>query len=190
MIVGLGNPGPTYANTRHNIGFMVAARFADRWGIPLKRQLCDSTVGEGTAAAQPVRVVLPETFMNDSGKAVGCLLRRWRLEPSSFLVVCDDVSLPVGMIRLRSQGSAGGHNGLSSILEAIQTEHLPRLRVGIRTQKVKAGEDLTQFVLGRFLPSEKKSLEEGLAGALEVCDAWLTRGITAAMNLFNKKRTD
>ena len=185
MIVGLGNPGPRYAGTRHNVGFMVATRFAERWSLPLKERLCDSKVAEGVVLGQPVRLALPQTLMNASGEAVRCLLRRWRLEPSSLLVVCDDVSLPLGTIRLRGQGSDGGHRGLASIVEKTCTEKIPRLRVGIRSERV--GEDLTDFVLGRFNLAERKLLEKGLASAVEACDAWVARGISTAMNLFNKR---
>ncbi len=187
VIVGLGNPGSTYSGTRHNVGFMVAARFADQWSISLKKKFCDARVGEGVVEGHRVRVVLPQIFMNASGQSVSCLLRRWRLQPSSLLVVCDDVSLPLGRIRLRAEGSNGGHRGLASILDAVKTQQVPRLRVGIFSPKRQEGKDLTDFVMGRFDAAEKKLLEKQVASAVEACGVWLIQGVSAAMNLFNVK---
>ena len=188
LIVGLGNPGPAYSRTRHNVGVMVIDRVVKRWDIVPRQKGCSSRFGGGLIFSQPVRVALPQTFMNTSGEAVSCLLRRWRLEPSSMLVICDDVSLPLGIIRLRSGGSEGGHLGLASILQEVGTAQVPRLRVGIQTQPL--GEDLTPFVLGQFLGSELKSLEAGLELAISACEVWVTDGISAAMNRFNRKITE
>jgi len=202
LIVGLGNPGPEYVKTRHNIGFMAAERLSERWKIPVKGKGCSALFGEGKFLKQAVRLAVPQTFMNASGKSVACLLRRWKLQPSEALVICDDVSLPLGMIRLRGQGSAGGHLGLTSILEELGTAAVPRLRVGIRSDR--AGEDLcaaarggasfsaglTPFVLGRFAASEEKLLEQGLGLAGEACEMWISRGLAAAMNRFNQKITE
>ena len=185
LIVGLGNPGPAYSRTRHNVGMRVAEKISKQWAIPLRAQGCSSKFGEGSIAGHPVRLALPQTFMNASGKAVECLLHRWRLQPSSLLIVCDDVSLPLGMIRLRSSGSAGGHLGLASILQGLGTEEIPRLRVGIQSGRVD--EDLASFVLSRFVGSERKSLEHGLASAVEACGVWVTSGLSAAMNRFNRR---
>ena len=187
LIVGLGNPGPAYSRTRHNVGMMAAEKIAKQWSIAIRAQGCSSKFGEGSISGQPVRLALPQTFMNASGKAVRCLMHRWRLQPSSILVVCDDVSLPIGMIRLRSRGSAGGHLGLVSILLELGLEEIPRLRVGIQSGRVD--EDLTPFVLGRFDSSERKSLEQGLSSAAEACEVWVTSGISAAMNRFNRRIT-
>jgi len=188
LIIGLGNPGPEYVKTRHNIGFMAAKRLSERWKIPVKGKGCSALFGEGKFLKQAVRLATPQTFMNASGKSVACLLRRWKLQPSETLVICDDVSLPLGMIRLRGQGSAGGHLGLTSILEELGTAAVPRLRVGIRSDR--AGEDLTPFVLGRFASSEEKFLEQGLGLAGEACEMWISRGLAAAMNRFNQKITE
>jgi len=187
LIVGLGNPGPRYAGTRHNVGFMVAVRCAERWSIDVKHLLCRSKFGEGTVHGEPVRLAMPQTLMNASGEGVGCLLKRWRLDHSQMLVVCDDVSLPLGMIRLRSKGSDGGHNGLASILQQVQTDQVARLRIGIQTRPQAAGEDLTPFVLGRFSPAERKRVKESVEVAVEACEVWMTRGVSAAMNLFNRR---
>ena len=185
VVVGLGNPGPPYAGTRHNIGFMVTHRLAQRWSIGLKKTLCRSKIGEGQIHHHPVHLALPQTLMNASGKAVGCLIRRWKLDLSDLLVVCDDVSLPLGVIRLRAKGSEGGHRGLASILEETQSQEIPRLRVGIQTKQ--AGQDLTAFVLGRFTAPEKRQMEESVKLAADACEVWVTRGMYPAMNQFNQK---
>ena len=185
VIVGLGNPGTRYALTRHNVGFQVVRMLSDRWSIPIRSTLCRSKVGEGLVGASAVRLTLPQTMMNVSGEAVQCLISRWKLEATSFLIVCDDVSLPLGTVRVRASGSDGGHKGLASIIDSVQSREIPRLRVGIRSAVIQ--EDLTAYVLGRFRSSEKKSLEEGFAKAVEACDVWVKKGLTAAMNLFNRR---
>ena len=199
-IVGLGNPGPRYAGTRHNVGFEVVTRLAQQWGIRLKPSHCRSHAGEGMMGTQPVGLALPQTSMNASGQAVGCLLRRWKLERAQLLVVCDDLSLPLGMIRLRPKGSEGGHKGLASVLEETQTQEIPRLRVGISGKNIgarpglgptgRAGEDLTAFVLGRWKAAEKKPLGKGLDLAVKACEVWFARGISEAMNQFNSRRKE
>ncbi len=145
----------------------------------------------------PVRLAQPQTFMNDSGEAISCLMRRFRVDPSGILIICDDVALPLGMIRMRGQGSDGGHLGLASILRKVRTEAIARLRIGIRTEGIGAAaarggrttgfcpEDLTAFVLGRFSSLEKKRLEGTLTAAEEACEMWVSQGVTAAMNRFN-----
>lgn len=187
VIVGLGNPGARYAGTRHNVGFMVLDRLARGWGIALSRELCRSKVGEGAVDGTPVRLVCPQTFMNSAGGAVACLMRRWRLEPSLLLIVLDDVALPLGMIRVRGGGSAGGHLGLTSVAQEAATEEIPRLRVGIAPAGKPPAAVLTDFVLGRFAGDEKGRLEEGLASAERACGMWVTHGLTAAMNRFNRR---
>jgi len=187
LLVGLGNPGRAYAGTRHNIGFMVADRLAKRWTIQLKNASCHAALGEGVVGGCVVGVALPQTMMNESGKSLKCLIQRFSLEPSEILVVCDDVALPLGVIRLREKGSDGGHRGLASILKEFRTEAVPRLRVGIARAGQEKGKDLTDFVLGKFTVSEKKRLEEACASAVEACETWVVRGLTTAMNLFNKK---
>lgn len=168
------------------MGFLATMRLAERWSIGFRKSLCQAKVGEGIVLGHPVYLGLPQTSMNLSGQAVECLTQHWRLEPSQLLVICDDLSLPLGSIRLRGQGSAGGHKGLASILERINTDQVPRLRVGIRTDRVKG--EMTEFVLGRFTPLEKKPLEESLLRVMEACETWVTRGLSAAMNQFNQKK--
>jgi PTH1 family peptidyl-tRNA hydrolase len=186
VIVGLGNPGAKYAGTRHNVGFMAAERLAKRWKVPLKQEACETVFGEGEFSGRAVTVAMPRTFMNASGRAVSCLLRRRSLKPDSVLVLCDDVALPLGMIRLRGSGSPGGHMGLASILEELGTNKFARLRIGVRP----AGElekNLTLFVLGKFEAPEEKLLEQTLAWVVEAGELWISRGLSAAMNRFNQK---
>ena len=186
LIVGLGNPGPAYLRTRHNVGFLAAERLAQRWKVPLRKKGCDAVFGEGEFFGRPVAVALPQTFMNDSGRSLRCLLERWKLKPAASLVLCDEVALPLGMIRLRGKGSAGGHLGLASILEELGTQEFARLRIGVRpTDGVE--KNLTPFVLGKFEAPEGKDLEQALASVVEAGECWLSRGLNAAMNRFNQK---
>ena len=186
LIVGLGNPGPAYLRTRHNVGFLAAERFAERWKVPLKKKGCDAVFGEGEFSGSPVAVALPQTFMNASGRSVRGLLERWKLKPSAVLVLCDDVALPLGMIRMRGKGSAGGHLGLASILEELGTGEFARLRIGVRPAE-GVEKNLTPFVLGKFEAKEGKLLEQALASVVEAGELWLSRGLNAAMNRFNQK---
>lgn len=162
-------------------------RLAKAWEVAPKRELCQSKVGEGEAGGEPVRLVWPQTFMNASGEAVVCLMKRWRLEPESVLIVLDDVALPLGMVRVRAGGSAGGHQGLTSVALEAATEQIPRLRVGIAPEKKPGGELLTEFVLGCFTAAEREKLEAGLGLAAQACETWVTGGLPAAMNKFNRR---
>ena len=182
----MGNPGSKYAGTRHNVGFVVVSRIAERIGARAGSELCDAKVGSGTLSGEPVRLAMPQTMMNDSGRSVACLAKRWRIEAADILVVCDDVSLPLGVIRMRAKGSDGGHNGLTSVISVLQTPEIPRLRVGILGEQA-AGKDLTPFVLGQFTQTEKKLLQQAVESAVEACMVWAERGTAAAMNQFNKR---
>ena len=186
LIVGLGNPGPQYAQTRHNVGFLAAERLATRWKAPLKKKGCDAVFGEGEFSGEPVAVAMPQTFMNASGRSVRSLMERWKLKPAELLVLCDDVALPLGMIRMRGKGSAGGHLGLASILQELGTSEFARLRIGVRPAD-GVEKNLTPFVLGKFKAPEGKFLEQALASTVEAGELWLSRGLNAAMNRFNQK---
>lgn len=184
MIVGLGNPGEEYAGTRHNVGFWVVSLLARQHQIPLKSHRYHSRFGTGTLAGVPVLLAQPMTYMNRSGEAVRALLKAYPLPPERMLVVYDDVALPLGTLRLRSSGSAGGHNGMQSIIQAIQTEQFPRLRVGIGP--VPNDADMADFVLSPFEPHEKPLMHALLAIATEVCIAWLTEPIEKVMARYNR----
>jgi PTH1 family peptidyl-tRNA hydrolase len=187
--VGLGNPGPEYASTRHNAGFRLADRLADRWRIGSFRRGERAREAGGSWQGRPVRILKPQTYMNRSGAAVTPLLSLPQFDPSlHLLVLVDDVALPVGRFRLRGAGSAGGHNGLKSIEGALQRQDYARLRIGVGP--APAGlEDLADYVLDQFSPEEQDALTQLLDPMSEAVEAWLQEGIEVAMNRFNRPAT-
>lgn len=185
IIVGLGNPGERYEWTRHNVGFMLVDRLARETGIQVKRRECRALIGSAELENVPVELVKPQTYMNLSGEAVACLFAKRELQRGAegLIVISDDLALPFGTIRLRARGSAGGHNGLKSIIAAIKTEEFIRLRIGI--QPGHPLNDAKRFVLDQFSRSERAELEmvlERSAGALR---AILRDGIDKAMSQYN-----
>jgi len=191
LIVGLGNPGAAYAQTRHNAGVMALEAVAERWrarwqGGLFRLRLPAALSWSRSVQGHLVRLARPHTFMNESGSAVRQLLRRLRVVPADCLVLCDDVNLPLGQLRLRAEGSAGGHHGLESIIQALETEQFPRLRLGIGRQEMP--EQLTEFVLGRFTTDEQPRAREMVERAVAVCETWTVRGIAAAMNPSTRPR--
>ena len=183
LIVGLGNPGSQYRNTRHNIGFMVLDCIADRLGVAFTREKFEGLYTESRHEGVPVSLLKPLTFMNRSGRSVAQAARNAIPEPGNILVVVDDVHLPLGTLRLRGQGSAGGHNGLKSIIQQLGTQAFPRLRIGIGRRD--ADGELTDHVLGRFAPDEKSTIEEALDRATEAALTFVAAGIERAMNAHN-----
>jgi len=190
LVVGLGNPGQAYAAHRHNVGFWCVKRLARNWGIRFKSSRW-ARVGEGQVDGQPVVLAKPRTFMNRSGDAVASLLQRYNLSPQQMLVICDDLELPAGRIRLRPRGSDGGHNGLRDIIYAIESEDFPRLRIGIGRPRTAAGEPVThplvvaKYVLGEPEPEEQEALEAAVEQAAEAVACILREGLAAAMNRYN-----
>lgn len=182
LIVGLGNPGAAYRDTRHNVGFRVVEEVARRAGVRLRAGECNSLIGE----ANDVLLALPQTFMNRSGYAVRCLVERRELASSSILVVLDDIALPLGRLRLRASGSPGGQRGLESILESLQTDAVPRLRLGVREEEEPlSGEGLADYVLGPFSPDAGAKVEAMVVRGADACESWLADGIERAMARFN-----
>lgn len=182
IIVGLGNPGRDYAETRHNVGFMVLDRLARRFGAEWK----PDKARKGELAAGPgVLLIKPQTFMNCSGECVGPIMRYYKFDPSQVLVIYDDISFPVGAMRLRAGGSAGGHNGMKSLIAHLGGEKFPRLRVGIGAPGQK---EMVGHVLGKFAPDERPLLEECLAKAEEATVMMMKEGFQAAANKFNVKK--
>lgn len=182
LIVGLGNPGPKYADTRHNLGSRVVGRLARKWGIELARLECKALVGEVTGGL----LAAPQTFMNRSGYAVRCLVERRKLLADHLLIVYDDVNLPLGRIRLRPAGGPGGHRGMESIVQNLRTDEVPRLRLGVAPVGGEVdGEDLVEFVLEDFDPSEEETVEELIGRAVAACESWWNEGNEATMNRFN-----
>jgi len=179
LVVGLGNPGDEYAETRHNVGFMIVDRLARQESAPLRTE---KKWNAEVAVAGKVMLCKPLSYMNLSGGPVSALSRFYKIEPSEVLVVLDDVALPLGKLRFRKGGSAGGHNGLQSILEQLGTQEVPRLRVGIGAANERS---LTGHVLGRFRAEERESLEASLDRALQAIHHAQIHGVPAAMNQFN-----
>lgn len=182
LIVGLGNPGVRYANSRHNIGFMIADRFARAHEFDFARKRFNAQIAEGSIAGHRILLAKPQTFMNSSGEAVGKLFAFYKIASHDLLVVYDDLDLPLGKMRLRSRGSSGGHHGMESIVARVGTSDFPRLRVGIGRPNPDADID---HVLGSFDADERTMMDETFARAADAIDVWLADGITAAMNRFN-----
>ncbi|HLI47512.1 MAG TPA: aminoacyl-tRNA hydrolase [Chthonomonas sp.] len=185
LIVGLGNPGQEYAGTRHNVGFAVVTLLSRRHGIPLSERGFRALYGRGTIAGQPVCLFLPMTYMNLSGEAVGAVSRFYRIPPEEMIVVLDDVNLPVGQIRLRTQGSSGGQKGLESILQQLGTESVPRVRVGIGRP---ANGDVVSYVLSRFRKEEEPLIQEAIERAADAVEDVLKEGWNVAMSRYNRPR--
>lgn len=183
-IIGLGNPGEAYAGTRHNVGFWVVSLLAQRYSIPLNRHRYNARYGQGEIRGVSVLLVQPMTFMNRSGEAVRPLLKAYRLSPQQMLVVYDDIALPLGTLRMRARGSAGGHNGMRSIIAALGTEEFPRLRIGIGAPP--EGVDPADYVLSPFEENEKPLMRQMLEHAADACEAWLTEPIEQVMSRFNR----
>jgi PTH1 family peptidyl-tRNA hydrolase len=186
LIVGLGNPGREYEMTRHNLGFMVVDRLLERAGGRRFRDESTAKVAEVTLAGQRALLVKPQTFMNLSGDAVGPLLERYADgSPAALLVTCDDVALPFGMIRVRARGSAGGQNGLKSIIERLGTQEFARVRLGVRPDHPLA--DLSSFVLSPIRKRDREKLDQSLDRGADAIEVILTEGVTQAMTSFNER---
>ena len=183
IIVGLGNPGPEYAETRHNMGFRCVDCVAKSHGITFSRRHRSVLVGEGVVEGRRVALAKPRTFVNRSGRAITYLLARYAVSPQNLLVICDDLDLPLGKIRLRPEGSAGGHNGIKSIIEAVGTQEFPRLRVGIGHPP--SGSDQIDYVLGTMSEDEREMADEAVERVVQAVASVLTDGVTVAMNRFN-----
>lgn len=183
LIVGLGNPGPEYDETRHNIGFAVADRVAERAHITFQHDRGNVLLGWGRLRSRPVGVAKPLTYMNRSGQAVRTLLGRHGLQPKEMLVVVDDISLEPGRIRLRARGSAGGHNGLQDIIDRLGTDDFPRLRIGIGSDFPRGRQ--SEYVLSPFTEEERPIMQEAVERASDAAVTFVTEGITTAMNRFN-----
>ena len=185
LIVGLGNPGKEYESTRHNLGFMLIDKLAHDAGIVVGRRECSSLVGQGEIEGTRTMLVKPQTFMNLSGHAVSCLLAKIESDSpiSQLVVVSDDLALPFGKIRIRERGSAGGHNGLKSIIESIGTNEFVRLRIGIQPEHPIS--DAKRFVLDSFTRSERPVVEETIEQSANAIRTIIRDGALRAMSEFN-----
>ena len=183
LIVGLGNPGIKYRNTRHNIGFMVLEQLADELNASFKKHDPSSQVAKTHFKDYPLLLAMPQTYMNLSGLAVQNISSYYKIDLSKMLVIVDDVNLPLGKLRLRSKGSAGGHNGLKSIIKHVHTQDFARLRLGI--SPIHNNKDLANFVLSAFAKSEKEAINQMIILAIDAIKSFLLEGIDVAMNKFN-----
>lgn len=185
LIVGLGNPGGRYVGTRHNVGFEVVDLLAARAGVRLRRGRLRGVQAEARVAGVRVILLEPRTYMNLSGAAVRAAADYYRVAPSHLLVVCDDVHLPLGQLRLRRGGSAGGHNGLISIIETLGRQDFPRVRVGVGEPPPYM--EQVDYVLARFGPGQLAAVGAAIARAGDAVETWLAAGIEEAMNRFNQR---
>ena len=185
LIVGLGNPEPKYDKTRHNIGFDAVDELAKVWQLDLKEnKRFQGLFAEGVAAGgKKIRLLKPLTYMNRSGQSVRAVTDWYKLKPQSVLVVYDDMDLPVGRLRIRFTGSAGGHNGMKSIISHLGSKDFPRLRIGIG--KSGGGKETVSHVLGKFAPAENKIVEEVLYVSVKAIELSLKEGIEKSMNRYN-----
>jgi PTH1 family peptidyl-tRNA hydrolase len=184
LIFGLGNPGRQYVGTRHNAGFMVVERLAARHGLSGAQSKFHSAIVDGRIADQRCMLLLPQTYMNKSGVAVAEAAKFYNLEPSELMVVVDDVDLPCGAIRLRAEGSAGGHNGLADIEKALGSRQYPRLRIGIDSPGRAPQVD---YVLSKFSRDQQKVIDPALDDACDAIETWLSEGIEKAMSQHNRR---
>ncbi|MEE8257402.1 MAG: aminoacyl-tRNA hydrolase [Acidobacteriota bacterium] len=187
LIVGLGNPGLEYALSPHNLGFMAVDRLAEGCGAKVAKREAQSLTGKGTLAGQAVLLAKPQTYMNLSGAAVARLLARYSIEPEEMVVLFDDLDLPLGMIRIRRQGTAGGHNGMKSIIGAIQADEFIRVRMGIQPDSNSPLEEATPYLLGNFRRRELRAVSDLLDQAVDAVHMILREGPRKAMNRFNRR---
>ena len=183
LIVGLGNPGLRYEKTRHNLGFMLVDLLAREFQTAIKREECRALIGRAVIENQTVELVKPQTFMNLSGESIACFLKKPNRTTKKLIVISDDLALPLGTIRLRAKGSAGGHNGLKSMIACLKTEEFVRLRIGIEPEYQLR--DVADFVLENFSKADFIKVEEVLHHSAEAIRAVINDGVEKAMARFN-----
>jgi len=186
LIVGLGNPGRTYAATRHNVGFRCVNLFARRHGISFSIRRKAASIAVGEIEGQAAALARPRTYMNNSGEGVRYLVERFCAAPADLVIVYDDMDLPLGSVRVRARGGAAGHRGMASVIGALGTQEIPRIRVGIG--KPPAGMDPIDYVLSPFTPEEEPTVREAVSRVAEVVSCLLQVGIEAAMGRFNSRQ--
>lgn len=187
IIAGLGNPTRQYEKTRHNIGFDTIDALADAYHVTMDSSKFQAVYGSGIIAGQKVLLVKPQTYMNNSGEAIGAFLNYYKLDPASqLLVIYDDISLAPGSIRIRLKGSAGGHNGIKNIIAHIGTQEFARIKVGVG-EKPKEW-DLADYVLGRFSKEDREKVEDAVKDAVAAAELIISDDAAQAMNLYNKKK--
>jgi len=191
IIVGLGNPGRGYAHNRHTVGFRCLNYFARLHSIRFDRRQCQARIGISEMTGSGLLLAKPQTFVNLSGIAVSCLVRKHDIPLSGLLVICDDLDLPLGKVRLRPNGGSGGHKGMKSIISALGSEDFPRIRVGIGRPMQSEGlpnvnEDVViRYVLGDFTPEEERAIKSVIVTVAEAIDCFVSQGVEVAMSKFN-----
>lgn len=183
IIIGLGNPEKKYDGTRHNIGFSVIDRISEEYNISVDMKKHKGICGRGVIAGEKVVLVKPQTYMNLSGECVREVMDFYKVKPQDIIVIFDDISLEPGRIRIRPKGSAGGHNGIKSIIAHLSSEEFPRIKCGVGDKP--KGYDLADYVLGHFSKEELPVIEDEMVQAVQACECILENGIEAAMNRFN-----
>lgn len=183
LVAGLGNPGPKYAQTRHNVGFMVVDLFAERKGLKLTRQGFKAVYGEARLGQDRIVFLKPQTFMNLSGESVAAAAHWYKVQPEDMIVIYDDLDLPTGRVRIRERGSAGGHNGMKSIIQHLGTENYPRIRLGIG--RPLPGWTVENWVLSAFTPEEQTAITEGIARAADALEMALRHGVPRAASQYS-----
>ena len=183
LIVGLGNPGREYELTRHNIGFMAIDELAKRWNISLNEQKFKGVFGAGFVNGEKVMLLKPLTYMNLSGESIRPLMDYYKIDVEDFVVLYDDLDIPVGKLRLRMKGSAGGHNGVKSTISHLGTQEFQRIRMGI--DRPKNGMKVVDYVLGRFTSEEIPDVNHSIEKAADACEEWLNKPFLQIMNTFN-----
>lgn len=188
IIAGLGNPTKEYDKTRHNVGFEVIDKLADRYDIDVSERKHRAFCGRGVIEGQKVLLVKPQTFMNLSGESLRSVLDYYKVSPEELIVIYDDISLPPGQLRLRLKGSAGGHNGIKNIIAHLGTQEFPRIKVGVGEKPPRM--DLKDYVLSRFSKGEQELMDEAFQEAAQAVVMMLGEGADRAMNHFNTKKKE
>ena len=183
LIVGLGNPGLRYRNTRHNIGFLIIDKLSKKFNIPIKKRKYKGLLGRGSVKSEKVTLFMPQTYMNLSGEAVREAVKKEKVNLEDTLIIYDDINLRLGLMRLRKKGSSGGHKGLGSVIGCLGTTEIPRLRIGIGK-----GSDVVDFVLSPFDSGEKPLLKDIIKEVVACAATWVEAGPDKAMTRFNKRQ--
>ncbi|MGE5702350.1 MAG: aminoacyl-tRNA hydrolase [Clostridia bacterium] len=183
VIIGLGNPGKKYEETRHNVGFMAIDKISESWGIPVQQEKFRALVGEGRVGMEKVLLVKPLTYMNLSGESAAEILKFYKLVPDDIFVIYDDLDLPVGQLRLRKQGSAGGHNGIKSLIAHLGTQEFKRAKIGI--SRPLPGRSVSDYVLSEFSKSERPLIDEAIETTVKASTMWISETFDKVMNHIN-----